>query len=741
MDEKEFLREKEKLKQVCQKLDTEEKELENNLAKTDSSYEKDSYVRAHLVYLGHKKIMDLRKIKTKPYFARIDFKANGEEKEQLYIGKLSIIDSQTQEPIIIDWRAPISNLYYDGRIGKSHYKSPGGNVEGEISLKRQYFIENQILEKYSDIDLKANDELLQVALEEKTDDRLKNIVATIQGEQNNIIRADMNKALIVQGVAGSGKTTIALHRIAYLIYNWDKEFDPENFMIIAPNKFFLNYISGVLPDLGVENVKQYTFEDLAYEIIGKKLKISDSNEKLVTIVNKEFDDINHGDVDTIIAESKLKSSIEFKNVVDGYLKCLEENYLPKEDFILENVRIMRYDNIQKLFCDTYKDLDFEKRINEVKKHIFSKIKNNKDVIEKTIIQKRTFKINKMLKDDSLSEEEKRQKRIEIFEESEDVLKKLDRDNMNIVNFYFNKINKKDCLELYKDFINNYVFDHIDNEIIGSYLVRNTMKNLNNGEITFEDLAPIIYIHYKVFGTKVKTALRHVIVDEAQDYGEFQFSVLKTILKSNSMTILGDIAQGVHSYRGIENWKKFMDVEFPDGNVSYTTLEKTYRTTKDIMKKANEVIDKLPEYEKQYIIKGEPVVNRPDSIYIDKKESEEEIINSIHLKIKEYLEKGYKSIAIIGKDIDECKYIKKKLEKLNKDVKLIQSKDSEYNAGISIVPSYLAKGLEFDCVMLFNVNDEKYKNTVLDIKLLYVAITRAMSKLDVFYVGNISEIMK
>ena len=736
MDEKEFLREKEKLKQVCKQLETEEKELENSLAKTDSSYEKDSYVRAHLVYLGHKKIMDLRKIKSKPYFARIDFKADGEKKEELYIGKLSILDSKEQKPIIIDWRAPISNLYYDGRVGRSHYKSPGGNVEGEISLKRQYFIEDQILEKYSDIDLKTNDELLQVALEEKADDRLKNIVATIQGEQNNIIRADMNKALIVQGVAGSGKTTIALHRIAYLIYNWDKEFDPDNFMIIAPNKFFLNYISNVLPDLGVENVKQYTFEDLAYEIIGKKLKISDSNEKLVTIVNKEFDDINHGDVDTIIAESKLKSSIEFKNVVDKYLELLESNYLPKE-----NVRIMRYENIQKLFAETYKDLDFERRINEVKKHIFSKIKNNKDIIEKTIVQKRTFKINKMLKDDSLTDEEKRQKRIEIFEESEEVLKKLDKDNQNIVNFYFNKIVKKDCLELYKDFIENFVFDHVDNEIIGSYLVRNTMKNLNNGEITFEDLAPIIYIHYKVFGTKVKKALRHVIVDEAQDYGEFQFSVLKTILKSNSMTILGDIAQGVHSYRGIENWKKFMDVEFPENDAIYTTLEKTYRTTKDIMYKANEVIDKLPEYEKQYIIKGEPVINRPDSINIEQKESEEEIIKAIAEKIKIYKEKGYKSIAIIGKDINECKFIKKKLEKLNSEVKLIQSKDSEYNAGISIVPSYLAKGLEFDSVMLFNVNDKKYQNTVLDIKLLYVAITRAMSKLDVFYTENISELMK
>lgn len=372
MEEKEFLREKQKLKEVCTQLEKEEKELEIRLAQTDSSYDRDSYVKAHLVYLGHKKLLDIKKIKSKPYFARIDFKAKDENLEKLYIGKLSVLDSQTQNPIIIDWRAPISNLYYDGRIGKSSYKSPEGIVEGDIILKRQYFIENQILEKFSDIDLKTNDELLQVALSEKADDRLKNIVATIQGEQNNIIRADMNNALIVQGVAGSGKTTIALHRIAYLIYNCDKEFDPDNFMIIAPNKFFLNYISNVLPDLGVENVKQYTFEDLAYEIIGKRLKISDSNEKLVTIVNKEFDEINNGDIDTIIKESKLKSSIEFKQIVDEYLKHLEQNYLPQKDFIIENVRIMRYENIQKLFEETYKNLDFEKRINEVKKHIFQK---------------------------------------------------------------------------------------------------------------------------------------------------------------------------------------------------------------------------------------------------------------------------------------------------------------------------------------------------------------------------------
>ena len=741
MEEKEFLREKEKLKEVSENLESEEKEIEKNLSTTSTNYDKDSYVRAQLIYVGNKKLKDLKKIKSKPYFARIDFTAKGEALEKLYIGKLSVLDSKTQRPIIIDWRAPISNLYYDGRVGNSSYDSPGGKVEGEITLKRQYFIEEGELKKYSDIDLKANDELLQVALEEKADDRLKNIVATIQGEQNNIIRADMNKALVVQGVAGSGKTTIALHRIAYLIYNCDKEFDPEDFMIIAPNKFFLNYISNVLPDLGVENVKQYTFEDLAYEIIGKRLKISDSNEKLVTIVNKEFDEINNGDVNTIIKESKLKSSIEFKTEVDSFLKEVEENYLPKKDFVLENVRIMRYENIQKLFTETYKDLDFEKRINEVKKHVFSKIKNNKEIIEKTIIAKRTAKIKAMLKDENLTEDMQREKRIEIFEETEKVLKRLNNDDIKIVDFYFNEINKKDAIEYYKDFIDKFIFDKLEDTILASYLVRNTMKNLNKGEVTFEDLAPIIYIHYKIYGTKIKSKLRHVIVDEAQDYGEFQFSMLKTILKSNSMTILGDIAQGVHSYRGIDNWKKFIDVEFPKGDVVYTTLEKTYRTTKEIMHKANEVIEKLPEFEKQFIVKGQPVIDRKDSIHISQMQNEDETIKECIKKIEEYTENGFKSIAIIGKDIDECKTIKKQIDKYNKNVKLIQSKDSEYNAGISIVPSYLAKGLEFDSVILFNVNDEKYKNTVLDIKLLYVAITRAMSKLDVFYTGKIAEIME
>ena len=740
MKKEDFEEEKQKLASVILKLDEEERSLDRTLSKTSKSYDKDDFVRAHLLYLGQKKLHDIKNIRGKPYFARIDFKeVNEKKKEKLYIGKISVIDSKENIPIIIDWRSPIANLYYDGRIGKSSYDSPEGKIEGEISLKRQFFIEDGKLEKFTDIDLKTNDELLQNAISEKADDRLKNIVATIQAKQNEVIRADINKPLIVQGVAGSGKTTIALHRIAYLIYKYEKDFDPENFMIIAPTKFFLNYISNVLPDLGVENVRQYTFEDVAYEVIGKRLKISDNNEKLVTIVNKEFNDINKGDVDLIISESKFKSSIDFKNYVDDFLEYLEDEYLPKEDFIIENIRIMRYENILKLFKEDYKNLPFTRRVDEIKKHIFSKIKNNYNTIDEGIRKQRSIKIRKMEREIT-DEKELRQRRIEIFEETEKTLKYLNNENIKIVDFYFNKIKNKDALMLYKDFIEKFIYSRIENKELARYLVYNTLDNLNRKEVTFEDLAPIMYLHYKVFGVNWKKSLRHIIIDEAQDYGEFQFSVLKTILNSNSMTILGDIAQGVHFYRGIEDWDKFIDIEFEDSGASYLTLEKTYRTSKDIMNLANSVIDKLSKEEKKHIILGEPIIESKDSISINKKDDEGEIIKSIVGKIKIYQNLGFKSIAIIGKDMDECKRIKKLINKYDLNINLIQSKDSEYNAGISIVPSYLAKGLEFDSVILFNVNDINYEYNSLDIKLLYVAITRAMSKLDIFYINNKSKLL-
>ncbi len=556
-----------------------------------------------------------------------------------------------------------------------------------------------------------------------------------------------------------GKTTIALHRIAYLIYNYEKEFRPDEFMIIAPTKFFLNYISNILPDLGVNDVKQYTFEDFAYNVIGKKLKISDNNEKLVMIVNNEIDSEYKENIDVILQESKFKSSIRFKKIIDKYLRYIENNYIPKADFCFNGYIIMDYKEINELFTSTYNMYNFAMRINEIEKNLIYEFRKKSDKIVEELKLERSKAVENL----------QGEKRIKVYEEYEKKIYLIEKDYKKIVKNYLKQLHNKTCIDYYKDFLENYlvVLDNnkevninenlsqfednrlnekldkfADNELneIIKYLKKSTLRNLSNNEVTFEDLAPLMYLQYRIAGIKEKCKIKHVVIDEAQDYGEFQFDVLKTILNSNSMTILGDIAQGVHYYRGIENWKRFIDVEFNDTNVTYTTLHKTYRTTKEIMDVANSVINKLPKYEKEFIVLGEPVIDRKNSINIQKQDNMKELIMSVNSRVDEYLKNNYKSIAIIGKDMKECKEIYKEIAKLRNDVKLIQGKDSEYNAGISIVPSYLAKGLEFDCVIIANANKENYGNSSLDIKLLYVTITRAMSKLDVFYVGEMSELL-
>ncbi|MBQ3409337.1 MAG: AAA family ATPase [Clostridia bacterium] len=527
----------------------------------------------------------------------------------------------------------------------------------------------------------------------------------------------------------AGKTTIALHRIAYLIYNYEKQFKPEEFMIIAPTRFFLNYISNILPDLGVDNVKQCTFEDFAYDVIGKKLKISDSNEKLVIIVNKSFDEINKGNTEIMIQEAKFKSSLNFKRILDEYLIDVENNYIPKEDFCFMGHTIMKHNDIDYLFKHTYKIYNYTMRINELEKNMISELNKKSPQIIEEIKSERTAKISGLTG----------KARVDLYEEYDKTIKLLEKGQKKIVKEYLNKIPKLDCVKYYKDFIDNYLQNSTP---VMEYLKQNTGRNLSKNEISFEDLAPLMYIQIKIFGIKEKCKVKHVVIDEAQDYGEFQFDVLKNIINSNSMTILGDIAQGVHYYRGIENWKSFIEAEFKDVKTTYTTLSKTYRTTKEIMEVANKVIDKLPEYEKEFIVLGDPVIDRKNSIYMHECcRKEQAVVSEINNRINKHIEDGYKSIAIIAKDMKECEQLEKMLSKMRSDVKLIEGKDSEYNAGISIVPSYLAKGLEFDCVIISNANNKKYTNSSLDIKLLYVTITRAMSKLDVFYEDELTNLMK
>ena len=244
-------------------------------------------------------IKSIEKAKLNPYFARIDFESNN--KDICYIGKLGVSDYDNNI-ITVDWRAPISSLYYDSNVGETSYISPDGEVKGKLLLKRQYIIEDSKLISFNDVDTVSNDELLKPYLSVSADNRLKNIVSTIQSEQNKIIREKMGKNLVIQGVAGSGKTTVALHRIAYLVYNNRDLFKPSDYMVIGPNKFFVSYISGILPDLDVNGVSEYTLEELFNKYLNENYKIDKYLDKL-----KEKDEL-----------SRFKVSLELKKEIDKY---------------------------------------------------------------------------------------------------------------------------------------------------------------------------------------------------------------------------------------------------------------------------------------------------------------------------------------------------------------------------------------------------------------------------------------
>lgn len=723
MDEKILKLEKEHLSETIKKLLEEKENLEDSLvnAKNHSS---DEYIAAYLTTINQKKISDIALSIDRPYFARMDVLENN-KKEKLYIGKLSVLDSKSQEPIVVDWRAPISNLYYENEFGKSNYLVNSVNIDVEVVLKRQFFIYNGKLEKYIDSCETMNDTMLQSAISKNADDRLKNIVATIQSNQNKIIRAPIDKPLIVQGVAGSGKTTIALHRIAYLIYNYDKDFKPENFMIIAPNSFFLDYISNILPDLGVQNVRQYTYENFAYEILKKKLNIEDCNVKLAKII------ANKGEGDYLIAESKLKSSLKYKEFLDKYLIEFEKEYLPKKDFVINNVLIMKQKEIEELFFNTYSLYCYDKRINEIKKHVKNKFKIKSQEIISTLELERKTEIN-------AKQDITQAGRIEIFDKYDKEIKKIEKKQDKIIDEYFNIV-KRDVVHYYTEFLEKYILKILDTEQI-AYLREDTLNNLKKKVIDFDDLSAVLYLHYRIYGLNLKYDLKHVVIDEAQDYGEFQFYVMKLILNSNSMTILGDIAQGIHDYRGTTNWDKFKNVIFPNVSNEYIILQETYRTNKPIMNLANGIISKLDEKEKEYIVFGNPVIEAHNAVTIQQAKNYDVIVEEIVKLIAYYKEIGFKSFGIIGKDMEECNLVYKKLKKYIKDINLISDKDTKYCAGISVLPSYLSKGLEFDAVFITNANNEFYKKNSLDIKLLYVSVTRAMSKLNIFYVSELSSLL-
>ncbi|MFT0600332.1 HelD family protein [Bacillus cereus] len=629
-----------------------------------------------------------------PYFGRLDFQEDGKEEVMpIYIGKVGVSDKDTMKPIVIDWRAPVASMFYSFTGGEelAFYQSPDGLVEGDVYLKRNISIRKRELERVVDTYVKGNedvshaDDFLLYRLGENKDNKLKDIVSTIQSEQNDIIRAERNLPLLIQGVAGSGKTTIALHRLAFLIYEYREELEAERMIVFAPNSLFLDYISSVLPELGVGNISQTTFPDWALRTLDDSVKLKQTEEKL-----KEAFSINRDERKVMLG--KLKGTLEFKSFIEEQMVRIEKELVPTINFEAWDKAVIPVEDIKKWMQVEYKHYPLKKRrerlVGRMKRWIEIELKKYGETNEKKLLKKEaTKRLNTYMK----------------F-----------WPKMSALSLYSSILKSKEILE-----------------VLPEELVKETEKNGRKKEVYVEDLPALIYIHHRITGIEIGQKFHHVVIDEAQDFSPFQVYVLKEITLGNSFTILGDLSQAIYDYQGIEDWSAFKEVFQETG---YYELTRSYRSTKEIIEFANEIIKnaEIP------VGLAMPVFRSGEEVKVIHTEDQ---FTEILKTLKQLQNADVKTIAVIGRTDDECRDMYEKLTNAGLTVNVIEADQSKYEGGISVVPVYLAKGLEFDAVLLIDVDEEHYKNTKHDAKLLYVGCTRSLHDLWIFHSGEASPLIK
>ncbi len=685
--------------------------------------------------------------KDNPYFARIDFKEKIRDVESFYIGKFGLIDEVKNEEVVIDWRAPLANLYYSGTFGSASYTAPMGEIQGDLLLKRKFQVKdgkivnifdegvNELIVPVSEDGEELVDEFLKINLEENMSKKLKDVVNTIQREQNEIIRAYKNKPIIIQGSAGSGKTTVALHRLAYLVYTYGDEMNNRNILVVAPNQLFLDYISDILPNLGVSNVKQSTFEELCSAILNIKYKIITKDKKLAHIMEcKDEEEIKY-----ITASSKIKGTMTYKTIMDRFIKYLERKSSEVEDILVDEYILFSAKEIKRLYIKDLENLPINKRKDEINKYFKGKLKSRIEEIKEKIENVYFFKIKDIKDRKAISEEDKRKEIIKTYDERDKLIGELKTKGSKALKEFFGNWKKISVVDSYINLYNDeeafsYVTDNCLPKKLADYMRDEINNNIATKNIDCDDLTALTYLQLKLEGV-VGESYIHTVIDEAQDYSLMQFSVLKEISKNNSMTIVGDLGQGIYNYKGINSWESLIEKVFSE-DATYITLSQSYRSTVEIIEFANRVLEK----QELNIKPALPILRHGDEPRVINAREDEEI-RVIDSLLEEIYSKNKKTVAIICKTYTECKELHKRLKKESKyKWELIEESQSKLDIDKLIIPSYMTKGLEFDATIVYNCNEDMYSNEALDKKLLYVALTRALHLQYVMYKESLSSLL-
>lgn len=649
-----------------------------------------------------------------PYFGRIDFVEDNEsDTQKCYIGLSNLVD-EDYDFLVYDWRAPISSMFYDYETGQASYECPEGTISGEITGKRQYKINNGKIEYMFDSNLSIDDEMLQELLSKNADDKMKGIVTTIQREQNQVIRNENYKNLIVQGAAGSGKTSVALHRIAYLLYKHRDKVTPQNIIIFSPNNIFNDYISNVLPQLGEDNMYQTTFKDYMHKELGPKFKKESPSEMMEYILSSN-EKLTYQDR---IKNIKFKTSVEFVEILKQYISYVETVDRSFKDIVVMGKLIISSEDIKNLFFNDYSNLPIKRRLEKIKSRIifliepyeqswideiYEELFKSGDFIQKEeMIEKSTLIVKENLRDVYDS----------IYKMTEFNLIEIYKDLFKNLNTFLNKIN----VEYDDSFINH----------IKTY----TIDNLNARILNYEDQVALLYLKGALGDIPTTSQIKYVIIDEAQDYTPLQYEIFYQLFKSANMTILGDLNQSINPFMNVGNYNNIYNISQNDTCI--ISLTKSYRSTMEITNFSRNLLSENIDDECVERHGDEPIIVS----FSDKSSMNEKLIEDI----KSYSKKKFKSIGIITKTARETKVLYNFLKENNIDVSSIEKDDDYYTNGVTVIPSYLAKGLEFDIVFIYDASNKNY-NSEDERLLLYTCCTRALHVLNVYHLGEITDLLK
>ncbi|QSO47853.1 RNA polymerase recycling motor HelD [Alicyclobacillus mengziensis] len=692
---------------------------------------------------ARQQLKTLMRLVQSPYFGRIDFRADGEtSSEPVYLGISSFADSSGDNFLVHDWRAPISSLYYDYVPGPAEYTAPDGIIQGTLDVKRQYLIKNSRILSMFDTGVTIGDELLQEVLGQHADTQMKSIVATIQREQNAVIRDTLHRLVIVEGAAGSGKTSAAMQRIAYLLYRYREHLKANQVVMFSPNPLFSSYVATVLPELGEENMNQTTFPDYLQGPVGHMLSLEDPFEQMETILT----DIDSPGYSARIEGIRYKAGLAFKDLIDKYLGWLSTDGLIFRGLKFRGKVIVSGKRIKRQFYSYDASVSIPNRLRFLSQWILEELKSE---ATRQKSQKWVEEEIELLDSDTYHKVFTRLTRRGQFTQGsfEDAARERDTLAEIVIDKHFRRLRKAvkelryvDVPAVYRQMFRNSeialrLVKKVDLPPLWHDICAQTVAFLDNKRLTYEDATPYVYLRERLEGIRVNNAIRHVFIDEAQDYSPFQFACIKQLFPHARLTVLGDRNQAIHVHASIgEQSNAFASLlTLYQGQATETyRFSKSYRSTEQIVLFTKGILAQGATIDAFHREGRKPsLVAVPDRY---------ELMRQVIQRIRELQERQHRTIAVVCKTQAESKEVHLDLKAFDVQTNLIDRSTSRYQSGVTVIPAYLAKGVEFDAVILFDASEKEYSRAH-EQKLLYTACTRAMHELHVYYIEKMSPFLR